>query len=384
MKKIFAFLLAFNIALSCCIVSYADDTNADLCDNLPCKSAILMEQESGEILLQKNIDEKSAPASLTKIMTMLLVIEAIENGEANLEDKISISADAKIMGGSEIWLEVGEEMSLHDILKAIAVASANDGAVAVAEHLAGNEAAFVKKMNERAAQLGMNGTHYINCHGLDEDGHYTTARDVAIVSRELMKHPQILEYSTIWIDSLRNGKTQLVNTNRLIRFYKGATGLKTGTTDNAGHCLSATATRGNLSLVAVTMGGKTGKERFASTEELLNFGFATYDNIQIPETNSLIRCVEVIGGKEAEIKAISTAPKYLLLKKKDKNAIKTTINIAEKVTAPVDKGQKLGTVSVYIEDKKISEYPIIATEQIEARNIFSTANQLWNEFCRFD
>lgn len=383
MKRALSFVLAIVLMFSLASNSFATDVKTtDVTENMPCKSALLMEQETGKILLEKNIDEQCAPASLTKIMTMLLIIEAVEKGEVSLTDKVSISPEAKIMGGSEIWLSVGETMSLHDILKAIAVASANDGAVAAAEFLAGSEKAFVEKMNEKAQELKMTGTHYVNCHGLDEENHYTTARDVAIVSRELISHPKIKEYTTIWIDYLRDGKTQLVNTNRLIRFYKGATGLKTGTTDNAGNCLSATATRDNLSLIAVTMGCKTVKERFAYTQELLDYGFSQYDNIPLPPENSLTREIEVIGGKEDFVEAVSTAPQYVLLKKLDKKAMKAVVDVADNLIAPVYENQKVGEISIYVGDEMVSKYPIIAINNVKKRNVFNTISMLWEELCK--
>jgi len=243
-------------------------------DSIPAKSAILMDQQSGRVLFEQNADEPVAPASITKIMTLLLVIEALEEGKISLEDKVVTSELAASMGGSQIWLEPGEEMTVDELLRAVAIASANDASVALAEHVAGSEPAFIERMNKRAAQLGMQNTRFLNCTGLDEEGHVTTARDVAIVSRELISHPMIIEYSTIWMDELRNGETQLVNTNKLVRFYPGATGLKTGTTSIAGSCLSATATRDGLSLVAVVMGAPNSDSRFAAARGLLDYGFA--------------------------------------------------------------------------------------------------------------
>ena len=249
-------------------------SQAEMPVEVPAKSAILMEQSTGQVLCEMNADEQMPPASITKVMTLLLVMEAVESGRLSLEDTVTCSPHASSMGGSQIWLEVGEQMTVQDLIKATAVASANDASVALAEKVAGSEDAFVVMMNERAEQLGMTGTHFVNCTGLDAPGHLTTARDIATMSRILIQHPMIREYSSIWMDSLRGGETQLVNTNKLVRFYDGATGLKTGTTDGAGSCLAATATRNGLSLVAVSLGSATSDERFQSARNILEYGCA--------------------------------------------------------------------------------------------------------------
>ena len=254
-------------------------------DDVSAPYAILVEPTTGTVIFEKNADERVAPASVTKIMSLLLIMEALERGEIQLDDQVACSEHASSMGGSQIWLEVGEVMSVDDLLKAVAVGSANDATVALAEFLAGSEDAFVRMMNERAAELGMTNTNYMNASGLDEDDHYTSARDTTIVAAELIKHPLIINYSTIWMDTLRDGETELVNTNRLVRFYQGITGLKTGTTDHAGCCLTATAERDGLALIASVFGSTTSSERFSAARTLLDFGYANYV-ILTPKTPS--------------------------------------------------------------------------------------------------
>ena len=271
LRKMLALLLA--IALSCCSVPivYADGVEL-----ISAPSGVLMEASTGKILYEKNPHDKRPCASITKVMTLLLVFEAIDSGKLSLEDTVTTSEHAASMGGSDIWLEPGEEMSADDMIKATVVASANDAAVALAEHISGSEETFVAQMNQRAAQLGMTDTVFKNCNGLDEEGHITSAYDVAVMSRELMKHEKIFDYTSIWLDNLRGGKTQIVNTNKLLKTYNGITGLKTGTTDDAGCCISATATRDGMSLIGVVLGADTGKQRFADAAALLDHGFANY------------------------------------------------------------------------------------------------------------
>ena len=270
MKRIISVLLIFLIMFSSAVCS------AEYIPSKPVKSLLLMEASSGKILYEQNSHESLPPASVTKIMTMLLICEAVDSGKISLDTKITVSERAKSMGGSTIFLETNEVMTLNDLLKGIAVASANDACVAVAEHMCGSVEAFVALMNARAKELGMKDTNFINCNGLDADNHYTSAYDIAIMSRELLKHSMIEKYTTIWMDSLRNGEFQLANTNKLIRFYQGANGLKTGSTSKAGCCISATAKRDGMQLIAVVLGAENSKDRFNAASELLNYGFANY------------------------------------------------------------------------------------------------------------
>lgn len=379
-KKILALILSAVMLTFSAVSAYAEEENKFL-DNMSCESAILMEENTGKILLSKNIEDRKAPASITKIMTMLLIMEEIEKGNISEEDMIRTSANAKIMGGSEIFLAEGEEMSLKDMLKGIAVASANDAAVAVAEYISGTEEAFVEKMNKRAKELNMDNTHYVNCHGLDEENHYTCAKDVATVTRELMKHEKIKDYTTIWMDSLRNGATELVNTNRLIRFYRGATGLKTGTTENAGHCLSATAERDGLKLIAVVMGCKTGKDRFSEASEILDYGFANYMSCPLPSSASEARLIPVLGGSEEFVRGFAQTPESIFTEKSRKNDINVQVEICDKLTAPVEKNQILGRVKIMQGDDILSVYPIYAEKEVKRRTFPESFGFMWKKIC---
>ena len=382
-KKFIAIFSLVIIIMNTLIISNAEDRKTIL-DNMTNESAVLMEQNSGKILLSKNATEKTAPASITKIMTMLLIMEAVDNGNISLDDMITTSLNAKVMGGSEIFLAEGEEMSLHDMLKGIAVASANDAAVAVAEYLCGTESIFVDKMNEKACELGLKNTHYMNCHGLDEENHYTCAEDVAILTRELMKHEKIKEYTTIWMDNLRNGETELVNTNRLIRFYKGATGLKTGTTDNAGHCLAATAERDGMELIAVVMKCPTSKDRFAEATSILDYGFSNYANIPLPYEIQDIYEVRVLKGEKEFVRGKIKAPKMLLMEKCNKNDFEVKVNLKENVTAPVEKNQIIGTAELFKNGECIGNYAIKSEENIKKRQLLDSINLMWRCFVRQD
>lgn len=339
---------------------------ASITQSLPAKSAILIDQSSGNVLYEQNPDEILPPASVTKVMTLLLVMEAIDSGKINLQDIVTISEEAASMGGSQIWLEVGEEISVDDLLKAVCVASANDASVALAEAVSGSHSVFVENMNERAIELGMANTHFENCTGLDAAEHYTTARDIAIMSKELMQHPLIAEYSTIWMDTLRNGQTELVNTNKLVRFYKGATGLKTGTTSGAGSCLSATATRDSLSLIAVVMGCNTSDERFASARELLDYGFANYVSVAIPSIENDIKDVKVLGGTKEYAQIVYDTPTPIVVDKMNVDTLEQNVVLAEDVQAPVESGQTLGYVEILIDGEVISTYNLLNKQEIEA------------------
>ena len=291
--------------------------NALSADSISAPSAVLMESSTGKVLFEKNPHEQRPCASVTKIMTLLLVFEAVDSGKLSLDDGITASEHAAGMGGSDIWLEKGETMSADDMIKATVVVSANDAAVALAEHISGSEDAFVEKMNSRAKELGMNDTVFKNCNGLDEEGHITSAYDVALMSRELTKHEKIFDYTSIWLDNLRGGKTQIVNTNKLLKTYNGITGLKTGTTNDAGCCMSATATRGDVSLISVVLGCKTGKERFADAAALLDYGFANVSVKELTLPEDMPKSIEVNGGMtdsvKLELQPKSTCPTRLTL-----------------------------------------------------------------------
>ena len=325
------------------------------------ESAVLIEAETGIILYEQNADEAFPPASVTKIMSLLLIMEGIDENRISLEDKVSVSDYASSMGGSQVYLKPGEEMTLHDMLKAIVVSSANDATVAVAEHLMGSVDAFVARMNERAKELGMENTVFKNTTGLDEGGHVISARDISIMSRELIKHKKIFDYTTIWMDTLRNGEFGLSNTNRLIRFYSGANGLKTGSTSIAKYCLSASALRNDMQLIAVVMGAPSSDERFAGAKKLLDYGFATYAVYKIPREE--FEPVRVTGGVNETVKATHETESFLINKGKEKS-IEKQIEIAQSVAAPIDKGQKIGTINYMLDGNIIKSVNITAAESI--------------------
>ena len=343
--------------------SQEDNPNQGTVD-IRSKSVILLEQSTGEVLYSYNPDEQYPPASITKIMTLLLVMEAIDAGKITVDDMVTCSQHAADMGGSQIWLEPNEQMSVHDLLKATAVSSANDAATCLAEYVAGSEEAFVAMMNQRAQELGMKNTVFKNTNGLDAEGHLSTARDIAIMSMELLKHPKILEYTTIWMDSLRGGETQLVNTNKMIRYYDGATGLKTGTTDGAGSCLSASATRNGMTLIAVTLGSATSDERFYTAKKLLDYGFANYELANI-QPMSAETPVKVTGGVENEVTVEPQPPEPLVLPKGRSQEITQEIELMPQVSAPVEKGQTAGRVIVKLGEEEILTYPMVASQSVE-------------------
>lgn len=333
--------------------------------SIPARSAILLDQQQGKVLYEKNPDEALPPASITKVMTLLLAMEALEGGRIRLDDMVTASDYACSMGGSQIWLEPGEQMSVDDLLKAVAISSANDASVAIGEHIAGTNDVFVDMMNIRAQELGMENTHFLNCTGLDEAGHLTTARDIAIMSRELMKHTRIKDYTTVWMDSLRNGEMELVNTNRLVRFYGGTTGLKTGTTNGAGSCLSATAERENLGLVAVVMGCATSDDRFGSARSLLDYGFANYTSVAAPSVDEQLWPVKVLRGVEEQVTVTYAPPERIVVNKKNKEAITQQVILVEDVEAPVQEGQILGKVELMVEGELACTYELRAAATVE-------------------
>ena len=329
-----------------------------------CGAAVLMEKETGTILYEQNSHDKLEPASVTKIMTLLLVMEAVDSGRISLDQTVTISAHAVSMGGSQIWLKEGEQMTVHDLLKAVAVVSANDGAVALAELVAGSEEGFVALMNQRAAELGMADTTFVNCTGLPAAGHLTSAHDIALMSRELiLNHPSIREYTTIWMDSLRDGAFQLTNTNKLIRFYDGATGLKTGSTDSALYCLSATAERGGMELIAVVLKSPTSQERFDTARSLLDYGFANYTLMDVYPDQALPP-IDVLLGEEDCVQPVLSASSRILVDKSQVNSVTSQINLCENVEAPVEAGQKLGEMVVMADGQVLQTIPIVAEKAV--------------------
>ena len=339
--------------------------------DIKAKSAILMEVNTGEILYEMNSDEQLPPASITKIMSLLLVMEAIDHGEMSVEDVIAASEHACSMGGSQIWLEPGESMTVDNLLKAAVIASANDATVALGEQIAGSEEAFVAMMNARATQLGMTNTNFINATGLDAEGHKSTAHDVAIMSAELIKHDLIKNYSTVWMDSLRDGQSELVNTNKLVRFYEGTTGLKTGTTSGAGYCLSATAERNGLELVAVIMSGDTSQDRFNGAKKLLDYGFANYAYSDIVPELDDATSIDVNGGVLPQVKIEAKNNFNLLLKKSQASGVTQKLNLPKNVSAPVKKGDVLGTVDFYSGDNQIGSVDVTAAETIDKMTLLT-------------
>jgi D-alanyl-D-alanine carboxypeptidase (penicillin-binding protein 5/6) len=330
------------------------------------KSAVLMDAATGTILYEQNAHEKLPPASVTKVMTMLLIMEAIDGGKISWDDSVTASEAAAAKGGSQIYLKVGETMSVTDMLKSIAVSSANDCACAMAEHIAGSEEAFVQLMNDRAAELGMQDTHFVNCTGLDDEPnaaeHLTSAHDIAIMSRQLLLyHPEIKKFTTIWMDTVRNGTFGLSNTNKLVRFYSGATGLKTGFTAKAGYCLSASASRDEMELIAVVMGSKTSQDRFAACKQLLDFGFANYALVR-PQTQQ--GSVKVSLGTADAVAAVPTRDPQLLIDKSQKSSVTSTLELEPGITAPVSKGQRLGTLTVRSGEQVLAQIPMVAAEAV--------------------
>ena len=358
-------LLASAFTLSAMAETITPATQADF--DLPCQAAILVDLGTGTVLYEKNADEQRAIASITKVMTLLLTFQALEAGRVQLTDVVPVSEHAYGMGGSQIWLEPGEQLTLEEMLKAICISSANDAAVAVAEYIGGSEDAFVQQMNAEAARLGMTGTHFENACGLDETGHLSTARDVAVMSREmLLHHTEIADYCTIWTDTLRGGETQLVNTNKLLRSYQGITGLKTGTTGGAGVCISASAERDGLGLVAVILGAPSSKDRFDAARTLLDYGFANYQSLTAELPADAPKTLPVARGAEETVELSYTAPGSFLAAKGDDAQLEVQLALPESVEAPVAAGQQLGTVTVLRGGQTLAEYPVAAANDVAA------------------
>jgi D-alanyl-D-alanine carboxypeptidase (penicillin-binding protein 5/6) len=348
------------------------------------KSALLMDVATGTVLYEKNAHEPLAPASVTKVMTMLLIMEAIDSGKIQWQDPVTASEAAAAKGGSQVYLKVGETMSVADMVKSIAVSSANDCACAMAEHLAGSESAFVDMMNRRAEELGMKDTHFVNCTGLDDEesakDHRTSAHDIAVMSRELLKnHPDIQQYTTIWMDTIRDGAFGLSNTNKMVRFYSGCTGLKTGFTSGAGYCLSASARREGLDLIAVVMGADTSQNRFAACKSMLDYGFANFA-LYAPEVPA-DTAVPVKLGKSAAIGAVPGEDTSLLVEKSQRGSITTQMTLEESVTAPVSTGQRLGTMTVSAGEQILAQIPLVAGESVARLTFFDLFRQILARVC---
>ena len=349
-------------------------------DNMPLPlssaSALLMEKETGTVLLQQNAHQKLEPASVTKVMTLLLVMEAVDSGRLSLDEPVPVSAHAAGMGGSQVYLKEGERLSVSDLIKCVAVVSGNDCAVALAERLSGSESAFVEQMNQKAQALGMEDTHFVNCTGLPAPGHLTSAYDIALMSRQLLlHHPDIRQYTTIWTDSIRNGAFGLTNTNRLLRFYDGATGLKTGFTASAQYCMSAAAQRNGMELIAVVMKAPTTAQRFQDASSLLDYGFANYALIT-PQPESPLAPVDVLLGRSKTVQPQLQRECHLLVEKTQADQVTTRVDLAQDVQAPVDPGQTLGEFQVYVGNELRDSVPIVAAQGVDRLSVPGLFSQL--------
>lgn len=375
-KKVLSLLLAAVLffGLLCPLAPQAAAETLDL----PVPAAVLMEFSTGKVLYEKSAHEKRPCASITKVMTLLLVFEAIDSGVLHYDDVLTASAHAAGMGGSDIWLKEGEQMTVDDLIKACVVMSANDAAVVLAEAVAGTEESFVARMNARAAELGMADTTFKNCNGLDEDGHLTSAYDVAVMSRALMEHEKIFDYTLIWIDYVRGGQTQLVNTNKLVRSYNGIKGLKTGTTSAAGSCISAAAERNGMTLIGVVLGAENTKDRFSAASSLLDYGFANW-KITVPEAPALPD-LPVTGGMTDTVRLEAAAPQGVLTAVSEQGTLEIAPELPESVEAPVEKGQQVGVVRVSMNGETVEEIPVTAAESAEAITFGSAMRYLLEWF----
>ena len=372
-RKLMAALLSAAVAVS--LVLPAQGAALEIA----APSAVLMDAATGTVLYEKNAHEPLAPASVTKIMTLLLVMEALDSGRISWDDTVTASEAAAAKGGSQVYLEPGEQMSMEEMIKSVAVVSANDCATALAEHVAGSEAAFVEMMNNRAAELGMADTHFVNCTGLDDEPnaaeHLTTAYDIALMSRELLKHDRIREFTTIWMDTVRNGEFGLSNTNKLVRFYQGTTGLKTGYTSSAGHCLSASAERDGLELIAVVLHCSSSGERFQSAKQLLDYGFAGY-TLVTPDETTEIPAVPVLLGEVDAITPVLSEASPVLVEKGQAGKIATRVEVAEQVRAPVEAGQRLGTLTIQSDGSPLAAVPLVAPEAVARKSWWDVTREL--------
>lgn len=372
MKRFFALLTALVLLTGVPAARAAESPPVEV----SARAWVLMERETGTVLGKQEEHRQLEPASVTKVMTMLLTVEALDSGKIHLEDLVTASAHAESMGGSQIFLKEGEQMSVEDLLKGVAVASGNDAAVALAEYLAGSEGAFVEQMNRRAKELGMEDTHFVNCNGLPAQGHLTSAWDIALMSRELLQHESIRPYVGIWTDSIRDGEFHLANTNKLIRFYEGATGLKTGYTDNAGFCISASAQRDGMELIAVVLGSKSSAERFEGAKNLLSYGFGAYTLVDaVPEDP-----LPSVPVKLGEADTVSLAPVErcrVLVKREQSEAVTARLSLPEQVEAPVAKGQELGKLTVLVDGEPVQALPLRAAAEVPRLSL----RRVWRRLC---
>ena len=374
MKRILSLLFA--AALLSAVSPAASAAGEEAALSLSCPSAVLMEKETGAILYDQNAHQQLEPASVTKVMTLLLVMEAVDSGRVALDDTVTVSSYAAGMGGSQVYLEEGEQMTVDEMIKCVTVVSGNDCAVALAEHLAGSETAFVAQMNQRARELGMEDTTFLNCTGLPAQGHVTSAYDIALMSRELiLNHPPIRDYTTIWMDTIRGGEFGLTNTNRLIRFYPGATGLKTGSTDGALYCMSATAERDGMELIAVVMKAPTTSQRFEDAKALLDYGFAHYSLTSVyPEAP--LAPVDVLLGVQGQVQPQLQRDCRLLVRRGEEGQITTRLTLADNVEAPVDQGQTLGQMEVYVGEELRDTVPILASRAVDRLSVPEIFSQM--------
>lgn len=377
-QRILSVLLA--LALMICVLPAAKAEGVEIA----APSAILMDAATGTILYEKNAHERLAPASVTKVMTLLLVMEALDSGRITWDDMVTASETAAGKGGSQVYLEVGEQMSMDEMLKSVVVSSANDCATALAEHVAGSEAAFVERMNARAAELGLEDTHFVNCTGLDDEPnaaeHLTSAYDIAVMSRELLKHDEIRKYTTIWMDTVRDGQFGLSNTNKLVRFYQGTTGLKTGYTKAAGHCLSASAQRDGIEMIAVVLHCESSSDRFQSAKALLDYGFANYALVsaELPDVPEPIR---VKLGTQTLVTPVLQDSAPILIEKGEQARVTKTVTLPEEVTAPIAAGQQIGTLTIATDTRTLAEIPIVSPAAIERLTLWELTVQLLRRTC---
>ena len=373
-KRLLALALCCVLAAALCMPAAAEPLAAGrfaLPDfDVPCRAAVLIDLSSGTVLYEKEPDTPMPIASITKVMTLLLTFEAVDAGKVSLQDTVPVSDHAYNMGGSQIWLEPGETFTLDEMVKAICVSSANDAAVAVAEFIGGSEPAFAELMNQKAAQLGMTNTAFKNACGLDEAGHLSTARDVAIMSREvLLNHPRITDYTTIWMDTLRGGQTQLLNTNKLLKQYQGVTGLKTGTTSGAGVCISASASRDGLDLLAVVLGAASSNERFDAATALLDYGFANFENVAAPAPENAPTSLPVTGGAQETVELRYAAPEKILVQKGEGAALTAVLELPQTLAAPLAEGQQVGAVTVYSGETALGSWPVTAASAVQPMTV---------------
>ena len=381
MKKLSSIILAMILMITTSSLSFADKENSNI--NLSSKSAILMDVGSGKVLYEKNSHEKLPPASVTKVMTMLLICEALESGKIKIDDEVQISEVASSMGGSQIFLEAGETQKVDTLLKGIAVASANDACVAMAEYIGGSVESFVDMMNTKAKELNMNDTHFANTNGLPIDNHYTSAYDIALMSKELLKHEEISKYLTTWMDSVVVGKKQatigIANTNKLIKHYNGATGVKTGFTQEAKYCLSASAKRGDTHLVAATLGAETSPQRFNDASTLLNYGFANYESVKLCSRDDKISTLALEKAEDEKISLVAKEDLTVLIKKGDSKEFTKKIKVYEDTKLPIKKGSVLGEVEVYRGKEKLGKVELVSNKDINKANYLKMLQRVLDE-----